>query len=60
MTGQAHKPVDLIIKPIGSGGSSDALNQRGSIGWKTTHVSKTLNTAFAVVINCASSYGTNV
>jgi hypothetical protein len=32
MTGQAHKPVDLIIKPIGSGGSSDALNQRGSIG----------------------------
>lgn len=59
LTGQKVNPVQIIIKEMGSGGASDPLNQRGSIGWKTTHVSTTLNVAFAVIANCASSYGSN-
>jgi hypothetical protein len=26
--------AEIIVKPIGSAGSTDALNQRGSVGWK--------------------------
>jgi len=26
--------AEMIVKPIGSAGSTDALNQRGSVGWK--------------------------
>jgi len=33
---------DLIIKPLGSAGTSDPLNQRWTIGWKAAHVTKRL------------------
>ena len=40
----AYKTVEIegegmhtIIKPHGSGGTSDPLNQRATQGWKTTH-----------------------
>ena len=29
--------MQTIIKPLGSGGTSDPLNQRATQGWKTTH-----------------------
>lgn len=29
--------MQTIIKPLGSGGTSDPLNQRGTQGWKTTY-----------------------
>lgn len=35
-----------IVKPIGSGGTTDALNQRGTTGWKATFVAKILNDDF--------------
>jgi len=38
--------VKNIIKPLGSGGSADPLNQRQTSGWKATHVSVILNQAF--------------
>jgi N4-gp56 family major capsid protein len=28
------KNVEIIIKPVGSSGALDPLNQRGTIGWK--------------------------
>ncbi len=31
-TGTSPKPVSMIIKPVGSAGADDPLNQRGSIG----------------------------
>jgi N4-gp56 family major capsid protein len=37
MTGKPVKPVNMIVKELGSGGTSDPLNQRGSIGWKVSH-----------------------
>ena len=36
MTGKQVKPIEIIIKELGSGGSEDPLNQRGSAGWKAT------------------------
>ena len=33
----------IIVKPVGSSGSADALNQRGSIGWKTLFATAKLN-----------------
>jgi len=35
--------VQFFAKPIGSSGSADPLDQRGSAGWKVSHVSKILN-----------------
>lgn len=35
-TGKPVKPVQLIIKPRGSSGSEDPLDQRGTVGWKLT------------------------
>jgi N4-gp56 family major capsid protein len=35
-----------IVKPLGSSGTSDALNQRGTTGWKGTFVAKILNDDF--------------
>jgi len=39
-----------IIKPLGSAGTADALDQRATSGWKATFVAKRLNEAFAVRI----------
>jgi N4-gp56 family major capsid protein len=33
--GYSNSGAGIIVKPLGSSGSNDALNQRGSIGWKT-------------------------
>jgi len=35
-----------IVKPLGSAGTADALNQRGTTGWKGTFVTKILNDDF--------------
>ncbi len=42
-----------IIKPLGSGGTSDPLDQRSTSGWKATFVAKILNDAFLYRIECA-------
>lgn len=34
--------MQSIVKPLGSGGTEDPLNQRATIGWKITFVSKIL------------------
>lgn len=45
--------MESITKPLGSSGSADALNQRGSVGWKATHVTKILNQSWMIRIECA-------
>ena len=43
LTGQQIKPVEIIMKPVGSAGASDPLNQRGSLAWKMTLTHEVLN-----------------
>jgi N4-gp56 family major capsid protein len=34
MTGQNVKPVEVLVKQLGSAGADDPLNQRATVGWK--------------------------
>lgn len=47
ISGQAMKN---IIKPLGSGGTADPLDQRSTSGWKATFLAKRLNENFCVRI----------
>jgi N4-gp56 family major capsid protein len=44
----AGEAMKNIIKPLGSAGSADPLDQRQTSGWKATFVAVRLNEAFAV------------
>lgn len=44
-----------IVKPLGSAGTADPLDQRSTSGWKATFVAKILNENFAVRIEHAVS-----
>jgi len=44
--------LSTIIKQLGSGGTEDALNQRATVGWKTTHVPKILSELFMTRAEC--------
>jgi len=50
ISGEAMK---TILKPLGSGGTSDPLDQRGTAGWKASFVAIRLNENFAVRIEHA-------
>jgi N4-gp56 family major capsid protein len=39
-----------IVKPLGSAGTADPLNQRATSGWKAAYIAKILNQGFLVVI----------
>ncbi len=47
--------VHNIIKPLGSAGSADPLNQRQTSGWKATYVATILNQAWMLRIEHAVS-----
>lgn len=49
----------VIVKPLGSAGTGDPLDQRSTVGWKVSTVAKILNDAYAVSIVSASSQGDN-
>lgn len=44
-----------IVKPLGSAGSADPLDQRTTSGWKASYVAKVLNANYIVVIYHAVS-----
>lgn len=46
----AGEAMKNIIKPLGSGGTADPLDQRQTSGWKATFVAVRLNESFAVRI----------
>lgn len=50
ISGEAMKN---IVKPLGSAGTADPLDQRATSGWKATFVAKILNDAFLVRIEHA-------
>lgn len=45
---KGEKGLKSIIKPLGSGGTSDPLDQRASAGWKTTFGGSVANQVFCV------------
>jgi N4-gp56 family major capsid protein len=44
------KSLINIVKPLGSAGSADPLDQRTTSGWKASYVAKVLNSSFIVDI----------
>ena len=49
----AGHALENIVKPLGSAGTADPLNQRETSGWKATFVAKILNDNFLVAIEHA-------
>ena len=47
---RGQKNIQTIIKPLGSAGTADPLDQRASVGWKAWTVTKILNDNFMVRI----------
>lgn len=48
--------LEHIYKPLGSAGAADPLNQRATVGWKATKVTKRLVEEFMVRIECTSTF----
>lgn len=48
--------AEIIVKPLGSGGTSDPLNQRATVGWKATMVAKRLVEEYMVRIESCSTF----
>ena len=52
--------LEYIVKPLGSGGTSDPLNQRATVGWKATKAAVRLMEPFMIRIETASTFTTNL
>lgn len=48
--------LQTIVKSLGSGGTSDPLNQRSTVGWKAMKVTEILSQQYMVRIETASTY----
>ena len=44
-----------IVKPLGSGGSSDPLDQRGTVGWKALKAAKILVQQYMVRVESTAT-----
>ena len=53
VTSISGNSMKMIVKPLGSAGSSDPLDQRGSIGWKANVVAKILNQSWMIRVESA-------
>ncbi len=47
--------LETIMKPLGSAGSADPLNQRATMGWKAHHMCKILEPLYMVKIESVST-----
>ncbi len=47
--------LETIIKPLGSAGSADPLNQRGTAGWKSTNATAIKIPEYLINFGCTSS-----
>ena len=48
--------TEVIVKPRGSSGTADPLDQRSSVGWKGVHAAAILYDEYIVRLECGSSY----
>lgn len=55
-TGKKVSPVSIIMKPLGSAGAGDPLDQRGTIGWKASYDDVILNSAWIVNLEHSTSF----
>ncbi|HNC88735.1 MAG TPA: hypothetical protein PL000_07275 [Anaerolineales bacterium] len=46
---------DFYVKPLGSAGAADPLNQRGSVGWQHPFTARILNDAFMLNLMATAS-----
>lgn len=58
-TGNEVSPVQLIMKPLDSGGADNPMNLRGSIAWKGYQQERELDSTWAVRIEHACTLGSN-
>jgi N4-gp56 family major capsid protein len=56
-SGKGVKPVEIIVKALGETGL-DPLNQRGTVGWKATHVAAILQILSLVDLEHATVFST--
>lgn len=49
------KDMRIIMKPLGSGGTADPLDQRATQGWKAHHICKILSNEYMVRIESVST-----
>lgn len=52
--------LQTFVKPLGSAGTADPLDQRSTIGWKATHVAKILDQKAMVRIETACTFNDHV
>ena len=52
--------LETIIKQLGSGGTSDPLNQRSSVGWKATKTAERLIENYMVRVESCSEYSPSI
>lgn len=48
--------LETIVKPLGSAGTADPLNQRSTVGWKAMKVTEILSQQYMIRIETASTY----
>lgn len=48
--------TEVIVKPRGSSGTADPLDQRSTVGWKGVHAAAILYDEYIVRVECGSSY----
>lgn len=51
----AGQALNTYVKPLGSAGSADPLEQRSTVGWKATTTTKILNDSWMIRIESAAS-----
>lgn len=56
MTGQNQRPMQIIVKPLGSSGAEDPLDQRGTIAWKAAIDTAVLNANWIVSLQHKSNF----
>lgn len=48
--------LEHIVKPLGSAGTADPLNQRSTVGWKATKVAERLVEAYMIRVETCSTF----
>ncbi len=48
--------LEHIVKPLGSAGTADPLNQRATVGWKATKVAERLVEAYLIRVETCSTF----
>ena len=48
--------LEHIVKPLGSAGTADPLNQRATVGWKATKVAERQVEAYMIRVECCSTF----